>query len=119
VACFGRDRAWDDICVRALGEFVKRWVLAFVREALEDDWKQARTPDDDFWWENERQSTASPLWGFPRAPGDLFGHLCLWRHAGFLRAKEEEYPHTHFPDPWPSPPSSESSRSWDAWSVGF
>jgi hypothetical protein len=118
VVCFGRDKAWDDICVRALEESVKRWVLAFVREALEDDWKQARTPDDDFWWENERQSAASPLWGFPRVLGDLFGHLCLWRQTGFLRANDEEYPPAHFSDPWPSPPSPESSRSWGAWSVG-
>jgi hypothetical protein len=118
VACFGRDKACDDICVKALEESVKRWVLTFVREALEDDWKQARTPDDDFWWENERQSIVSPLWGFPRVPGDLFGHLCLWRQTGFLRAKDEEYPPAHFPDPWSSPPSPESSRSWGAWSVG-
>jgi hypothetical protein len=26
VACFGRDKAWDDICVRALEESVRRWV---------------------------------------------------------------------------------------------
>jgi hypothetical protein len=50
VACFGRDKVWDDICVRALEECVRRWVLAFVQEAMEDDWKQARAPDDDFWW---------------------------------------------------------------------
>jgi hypothetical protein len=37
-----------------------------VREALEDDWKEARTPDDNFCWEDERQSVVSPLWGFPR-----------------------------------------------------
>jgi hypothetical protein len=48
VACFGRDKTWDDICVRALEESVRRWVLAFVREALEDDWKEARALDDDF-----------------------------------------------------------------------
>jgi hypothetical protein len=45
VACFGRDKVWDDICVRALEESVKRWVLAFVREAFKDDVTQARTPD--------------------------------------------------------------------------
>jgi hypothetical protein len=61
LACFGRDKDWDDICVRALEESVKRWVLAFVQEALEDDWKEARTPDDDFCWKDERQSVVSPL----------------------------------------------------------
>jgi hypothetical protein len=89
-----------------------------VREAIKDDWKQARTPDDNFWWENVRQSTVSPLWGFSSVTGDLFGHLGLWRQTGFLRAKDEEYPPAHPSYTWPSPPSSESSRSWGAWSVG-
>jgi hypothetical protein len=44
VVCYGRDKERDDICVRALEKSVKRWVLDFVREALEDDWKEARNP---------------------------------------------------------------------------
>jgi hypothetical protein len=115
VACFGRDKAWDDICVRALEESVRRWVLAFVREALEDDWKQARAPDDDFWWEGEKQSIVNPLWGFASPPGDLFGHAAGWLHAGFLRVKDEEYNLQRSLEPPPSPPGSPGSRG--AWSV--
>jgi hypothetical protein len=77
VACFGRDKDWDDICVRALEESVKRWVLVFVREALEDDWKEARTPDDNFCWKDERQSVVSPLWGFPRVPGSVWARVLM------------------------------------------
>jgi hypothetical protein len=115
VACFGRDKDWDDICVRALEESIKRWILVFVQEAIEDDWKEARDPDDDFCWEDERQSVVSPLWGFSRVPGDLFGHVSSWRSAGFLRAKDEEYPPGRsLAEPPPSPP-----ESWGAWSVDF
>jgi hypothetical protein len=110
-----RDKAWDDICVRALEESVRRWVLAFVREALEDDWKQARAPDDDFWWEGEKQSIVNPLWGFASPPGDLFGHAAGWLHAGFLRVKDEEYNLQRSLEPPPSPPGSPGSRG--AWSV--
>jgi hypothetical protein len=91
VACFGRDKAWDDICVRALEESVKRWVLAFVREALKDDVKQARTPDPVDRWEDVRKNVPSPLWGFAGVPEDLFGHVFYWRRAGFFRVKDEEY----------------------------
>lgn len=61
MVCFGRDKDWDDICVRALKESVKRWVLAFVREVLEEAWIEARNPSSYFWWEEERQSVANPL----------------------------------------------------------
>jgi hypothetical protein len=118
VACFGRNKEWDDICVRALEESVKRWVLVSVREALEDDWKEARNPSDDFWWEGDRQSVISPLGGFPKVWGDLFGHRCLWQQAGFLRAMDEEHPLAFSWDPWPSSPSPGSPRSWGDWSVG-
>jgi hypothetical protein len=115
VACFERDKAWDDICVRALEEFVRRWVLAFVREALEDDWKEAGAPSDDFCWEDERQGVVSPLWGFAYVLGDLFRHVHHWRQAGFLRAKDEEYPFGRSLESSPSPP--ESSGPWGTWSV--
>jgi hypothetical protein len=106
VACFGSDKAWDDICVRALEESVRRWVLAFVREALEDDWKEARAPDDNFCWEDERESVVSPLWGFASPPGDLLEHAARWRYAGFLKAKDNEYPRGPSREPSPSPPGS-------------
>jgi hypothetical protein len=114
VACYGRDKEWGDICVRALEKSVKRWVLDFVREALEDDWKEARNPSDNFWWEGERQSVVSPLWAFLKAPGDLFEHATSWNSTGWLRARDEE------PSAWNrwSPPSSPSLGHWDAWSVG-
>jgi hypothetical protein len=38
VACYGRDKEWDDICVRALKESVERGVLNFMRKVLEEDW---------------------------------------------------------------------------------
>jgi hypothetical protein len=115
VACFGRDKAWDDICVRALEESVRRWVLAFERETLEDDWKEARAPDDDFCWEDERQAVASPLWSFACVLGDLFGHAFFWRRAGFFRVKDKEYNLQRSLEPPPSPPRSPGS--WGAWSV--
>jgi hypothetical protein len=119
VACFGRcrDKAWDDICVRALEESVKRWVLVFVQEALKDDVKQARTPHpvDQFCWEDVRENVPSPLWGFAGVPEDLFAHVFYWRRAGFFRAKDEKYNLQRSLEPPPSPP--ESPGSWDAWSV--
>jgi hypothetical protein len=117
VACFGRDKTWGEICVRALEESVKRWVLAFVREAIKDDWKQARTPDlvDQFCWEDVRENVPSPLWGFAGVPEDLFGHTFAWRNAGFFRVKDEEYNLQRSLEPPPSPPGSPGSRG--AWSV--
>jgi hypothetical protein len=103
------------ICVRALEKSVKRWVLHFVREALEDDWKEARNPSDNFWWEGKRQSVVSPLWAFLKAPGNLFERAASWNSTGWLRAKDEE---TSAWDRW-SPPSSPSLDYWDTWTVGF
>jgi hypothetical protein len=90
VACYGRDKEWNDICVRALKESVKRWVLDFVREALEDDWKEAKNPSDNSWWEGKRQSVVSPLRAFPKAPGVLFGHATLWNRTGWLIARDQK-----------------------------
>jgi hypothetical protein len=74
VACYGRDKEWDDICVRVLKEFVKRWVLDFVQKVLEEDWIEARNPTSYYWPEEERQSVPNPLWAFPNITGDLFRH---------------------------------------------
>jgi hypothetical protein len=85
-----------------------------VREALEDDWKEAKNPCDKFWWEGKRQSVVSPLWAFPKAPGDLFEFATSWNSTGWLRARDEE------PNALDrcSPPSSPSLDHWDTWSVG-
>jgi hypothetical protein len=114
VACYGRDKEWDDICVTALKVSVKRWVLDFVQKVLEEDLIEARNPISYYWLEEERQSVPGPLWVFPKAPEDLFGHATSWNSTRWLRARDEEHAEEQPWDRW----SPSSSPSLDAWSVG-
>jgi hypothetical protein len=118
LACFERDKAWDDICVKALEDSVRRWVVAFVREAIKDDWKEARAPNYWLWEEEHKESIVSPLCGFARFPGNLFGRAGYWRSAEFLRAKNEEHQTLPFRKPPPPPPDSPGGCGGpSSWSV--
>lgn len=98
VACFGQeDKAWDELCVRAWIESLRRGAFTFVRRSLEDDLDlhlsaRVRAEFEES-WDDRRGSVPSLLGGgFFRLSETTEERLALWRQAGSSReAVEREH----------------------------
>lgn len=96
VACFGRgDKVWDELCIRALTESIRKGAFEFVRNSLADDLKlhfnaRFRAACEEDWYER-RGRVPSWLGGSFFRCSDLTTaqRLASWRPRGSLRVSSE------------------------------
>ena len=96
VACFGRgDKVWDELCVRALTESLRRGSFAVVRDGLADDLRlhldaEFRNAfEEEQLWDVRRGLVPSLLGDFFHCSETTAERLAVWRQTGSFRVSAE------------------------------